>query len=169
MNRQEKQATVENLKDAFSSATIVVVGENKGITADQAIKLRKGVRKAAGKTVVAKNTLAKLGAKGSDYENITDLLKGPTVLMYSSEDPIAVAKAVVDFAKENDTLKLCGAAMGAKALDLNMLKALAELPPLDQLRARLIGVIQAPASKVARVVSTPAGQVARVIKAYSEK
>lgn len=169
MNRQEKQASVESLKNAFASATIVVVGENNGITADQAVELRKGVRKASGTTVVAKNTLARLGAKGSEYEHISSLLKGPTVLMYSSEDPVAVAKTVIDFAKSNETLKLSGAAMGSKALDFNMLKALAELPSLDQLRAKIIGVIQAPAEKVARVVSTPGSHVARVIQAYSEK
>jgi len=169
MNRKEKQATVENLKEAFSSATIVVVAENKGITAGQAIKLRKGVNNAEGSTVVAKNTLAKLGAQGSQYEVLSSFLKGPVVLMYSSGDPIAIAKTVMDFAKENESLKISGGAMGSKALDMHMLKTLAELPSLDQLRGMLIGIIQAPASKVARVVSTPGAQIARVVKAYSEK
>ncbi len=169
MNKTEKQTVVENLKNAFSAATIVVIGENAGITAAQSTQLRKNIRKADGHTIVTKNTLAKLGAEGTSYEKITSFLKGPTVVMYSNDDPVALAKTAVDFAKDNVTLKLSGGAMGSKALDIDTLKALAALPPLDQLRSMLVGIIQAPASKLARVISTPGAQIARVIKAYSEK
>lgn len=169
MNRKQKQTAVDNLKEAFSAATIVVVGQNGGITAGQASELRKNIRTVSGTTVVSKNTLTKLAAQGSDYENLSSLLKGPTVLMYSDNDPVAIAKTVVSFAKDNATLEIKGGAMGSKFLDLNTLKALAELPSLDQLRAKIIGVIQAPASKLARVIQTPAQQLAQVCKAYSEK
>ena len=168
MNRKEKQKVIESLNQAFTSAEIVVVGQNIGITAAQASQLRKQVREVSGKTVVSKNTLTKLGAQGTNYQNITSFLKGPTVLMYSS-DPVSLAKTIVNFSKENPTLELKGGGMGTKALDLNMLKTLAELPSLDQLRSKLIGVIQAPASKLARVVQTPTQQIVTVLKAYSEK
>ena len=169
MNKTQKRATVKNLKEAFSSAAIVVVGKNEGITAAQSTQLRRNIRKADGKTVVIKNTLARLVATGSAYESITEHLKGSTILMYSDDDPVALARTAVSFAKENATLKLAGGAMGTKALDINTLKELAELPSLDQLRAKLISVIQAPASKVARVINTPGSQIARVIQACSKK
>lgn len=168
MNRQQKQATVESLKNAFSTATIVIAAENKGVNADQSIKLRKLINTAGGLTTVAKNTLAVLGMQGSQYEVLSSFLKGPIILMYSSGDPIAIAKTVVNFAKENNTLDVASAAMGSNVLDFNGLKGLAELPSLEQLRGMLIAVIQAPASKVARAINTPAECIARVIKAYSE-
>lgn len=169
MNRKQKQVVVENLKEAFSSAEIAIVAQNVGLNASQTSSLRKKVREAQGTTLVAKNTLAKLGAKGSHYESLTALLKGPTMLLYSKTDPVALAKTVVDFAKDNQTLELKGGAMGEKTLDLNTLKALAALPSLDQLRGKLIGVIQAPATKIAGVAAAPARNVIGVLKAYSEK
>lgn len=169
MNRKEKQNVVDSLNQAFSTASIVIVGQNTGVTAEQASNLRSNVRNASGKTVVSKNTLAKLGAKGTDYEHIESLLKGPTMLVYSENDPVAIAKTVVNFAKSNPTLALKGAAMGAKALNVNMLKELAELPSLDQLRSKMIGLIQAPSTKVARIAQTPAQMLVTVLKAFSEK
>jgi large subunit ribosomal protein L10 len=169
MNRKQKQATIEKLKQAFSTATIAIVAQNKGITASQAIKIRKDISIAGGETLVAKNTLTKLGVQSSQYEPITNLLKGPIVLMYSSGDPIAIAKIAMDFAKDNNTLEVTGGSMGSNFLDMTSLKALADLPPLDQLRGMLIGIIQGPASKVARVINAPGTQIARVVKAYSEK
>lgn len=168
MNRKEKHLAVENLRQVFSTASIVVVGQNTGLNAEKTTALRKSVRQSSGVTLVTKNTLAKLSAKGSEYESLTPLLKGATLLMYSTTDPVALAKSVVSFAKENQALELKGGAMGSKSLDQNTLKALAELPSLDQLRAKIIGVIQAPATKIARVAVAPAQQIARVLKAYSE-
>lgn len=168
MNRKQKQVAVDNLNEAFSAATIVVVGQNSGITAGQAIDLRKAIRNVNGKTLVSKNTLTKLATKGTNYENIAVLLKGSTILMYSDTDPVSIAKTVVDFAKNNQTLELKGGSMGSKSLDLNTLKALAELPSLDQLRSKIIGLIQAPATKLARVINTPAQQIVTVLKAYCE-
>ncbi len=169
MNRKQKQAVIENLKEVFSSVEIAIVAQNAGLNAGQASSLRKKVKGAQGTTLVTKNTLAKLSAKGSHYESLSDLLNGPIVLLYTDSDPVALTKTVVDFAKENQTLKLKGGAMGSKILDLKTLNALAALPSLDQLRGKLIGVIQAPATKIAGVAAAPARNVIGVLKAYSEK
>lgn len=168
MNREQKQRAIANLKEAVSSAVILVVAQNKGVNASQASSLRKEIRRAGGTTTVIKNTLAKLAVKDSECENVTPLLKGPTVILHSDSDPVALAKSVVGFAKENQTLELLGASMAGQFLDVNKLKALAELPSLDQLRGTIIGIIQAPAAKIARVINTPGEQIARVLKAYSE-
>lgn len=169
MNRKQKQVVIENLKKAFSSAEIAIVVQNSGLNAKQTSDLRTQIRGVKGTTLVAKNTLAKLGAEGSHYESIIDFLKGPTMLLYTDSDPVALAKTVVDFAKNNQTLELKGGAMGEKFLDLNTLKALAALPSLDQLRGKLIGVIQAPATKIAGVAAAPARNIIGVLNAYSEK
>jgi large subunit ribosomal protein L10 len=117
---------------------------------------------------VAKNRLAKLALKGTDAEGIGDLLKGPTVIAYSN-DPVAAAKVAVDFAKTNDKLVILGGTMGKTTLDAEGVKALASMPSLDELRARLVGMISTPATRVAQVLSAPAGQVARVVGAYAKK
>jgi len=169
MNRKQKQAVIENLQEAFSSAEIAIVAQNSGLNAKQTNILRNKVRAVQGTTLVAKNTLAKLGVKGSKYDNLSILLKGPTMLLYTDSDPVSLAKTVVDFAKDNKGLQLKGGAMGEKVLDLLTLNALAALPNLEQLRGKLIGVIQAPATKVAGVISAPARNIVGVLKAYSEK
>jgi large subunit ribosomal protein L10 len=169
MNRKQKQTVVENLQTAFSSAEIAIVAQNSGLDANQTGILRQKVRSVEGKALVAKNTLAKLGVKGSAYESLTGLLKGPTMLLYTDSDPVALAKIVVDFAKDNKSLQLKGGAIGTKVLDLQTLNALAALPTLNQLHGKLIGIIQAPATKVAGVISAPARNVIGVLQAYSEK
>lgn len=169
MNRKEKQVVIEKLKEAFSAAAIAIVAQNSGLNASQTSSLRKKVRGINGTTLVTKNTLAKLGAKGSHYESLSNLLKGPTMLIYTDSDPVSLAKTVVDFSKENQSLELKGGAMSDKVLDINTLKALAELPSLDQLRGKIIGIIQAPATKIAAVVLAPTRNVVGVLKAYSEK
>jgi large subunit ribosomal protein L10 len=169
MNRKQKQTVVENLQTAFSSAEIAIVAQNSGLNAHQTGSLRQKVRSIEGKALVAKNSLTKLGVKGSAYESLTELLKGPTMLLYTDSDPVALAKIVVDFAKDNKSLQLKGGAMGTKVLDLQTLNALAALPTLNQLRGTLIGLIQAPATKIAGVLSAPARNVIGVLQAYSEK
>jgi len=169
MNRKQKQTVVENLQKAFSSAAIAIIAQNSGLNAKQTNTLRNKVRAIQGTTLVAKNTLAKLGAKGSQYDSLSHLLKGPTMLLYTDSDPVSLAKAVVDFAKDNQGLQLQGGAMGEKVLDLQTLNALAALPSLEQLRGKLVGVIQAPATKVTGVISAPARNIIGVLKAYSEK
>jgi large subunit ribosomal protein L10 len=126
------------------------------------------MREAGAGVKVAKNRLAKLALKGTDAEGIGDLLKGPTVIAYS-KDPVAAAKVAVDFAKTNDKLVILGGAMGKTTLDQEGVKALASMPSLDELRAKLVGMISTPATRVAQVLSAPAGQVARVVGAYAKK
>ena len=117
---------------------------------------------------VAKNTLTLIAVEGTTYAPISDMLTGPTALA-TSADPVAAAKAAVDFAKTNPKLEIVGGAMGNTVLDVNGVKALAELPSLDELRAKLVGLLQAPATKVASVLQAPAGQLARVFGAYAAK
>jgi large subunit ribosomal protein L10 len=131
-------------------------------------KLR-GQMKQAGATVkVAKNRIAKIALEGTDVASISDLLQGPTLIAYSS-DPVAAAKVAVDFAKGNEKLVILGGAMGKTTLNPDAVKALATLPSLDELRARLVGLINAPATKIAQVVNAPAAKLARVFGAYAKR
>jgi large subunit ribosomal protein L10 len=138
------------------------------MTVAQTNALRRQVREVGGKVKVVKNRLAKLALKDTPSEGLAGLFVGPTIIAFS-DDPVAAPKVTVKFAEQNDKLVLLGGAMGDRILDVAGVKALAALPSLDELRGQLIGLIQAPASKVARVISTPAGQLARVLNAYAEK
>jgi large subunit ribosomal protein L10 len=155
---------VTSLHDVFKDTGVVVVAHNTGMVAAQSAELRKRVKEAGGSVKVAKNNLVKLALKDTKAEGVTNLLKGPTILAYS-KDPIAAARVAVKYAKENDKLVILGGAMGASILDANAVKALAELPSLDELRAKLIGLLNAPATKIARTVKEPGAQLARVIQA----
>lgn len=164
MDRAAKRELVTSLHDVLKDTGVVVVAHNTGLVAAQAADLRKRVKEAGGSVKVAKNNLVKLALKDTKAEGISDLLKGPTVLAFS-KDPIAAARIAVKYAKENDKLVILGGAMGSNVLDANGVKALAELPSLDELRAKLIGLLNAPATKIARTVKEPGGQLARVIQA----
>jgi large subunit ribosomal protein L10 len=144
----------------------VVVTRNLGLTVAQSTDLRLRMRDAGAQFKVAKNRLALIALDGSRYQPIGDLLKGPTALA-TSIDPVAAAKVAVDFAKTNDKFEILGGAMGDTVLDVNGIQALAALPSLDELRATLVGLIQAPASKIARTVAEPGAQLARVFGAYA--
>ena len=146
----------------------MVVTRNLGLTVAQSTDLRLKMRDAGAQFKVAKNRLALIALEGSKYSPIGDLLTGPTALA-TSIDPVAAAKVAVDFAKTNDRLEIVGGAMGDTILDVNGIKALAALPSLDQLRATIIGLVQAPATKIARTVSEPGAQLARVFGAYAAK
>ena len=164
MDRAAKRELVTSLHDVFKDTGVVVVAHNTGMVAAQSAELRKRVKEAGGSVKVAKNNLVKLALKDTKAEGVTDLLKGPTILAYS-KDPIAAARVAVKYAKENDKLVILGGAMGASILDANAVKALAELPSLDELRAKLIGLLNAPATKIARTVAEPGAKLARVIQA----
>lgn len=164
MDRAAKRELVTSLHDVFKDTGVVVVAHNTGLVAAQSADLRKRVKEAGGVVKVAKNNLVKLALKDTNAEGISDLMKGPTVLAYS-KDPIAAAKVAVKYAKENDKLVILGGAMGTNVLDANGVKALAELPSLDELRAKLIGLLNAPATKIARTVQEPGAKLARVIQA----
>lgn len=164
MDRAAKRELVTSLHDVFKDTGVVVVAHNTGLVAAQSAELRKRVKEAGGSVKVAKNNLVKLALKDTKAEGVTDLLKGPTILAYS-KDPIAAARVAVKYAKENDKLVILGGAMGASILDANAVKALAELPSLDELRAKLIGLLNAPATKIARTIAEPGAQLARVVQA----
>ena len=168
MDRAAKAELITTLNAALKDAGTIVVAHNNGLVAAQSADFRKKGKAAGGTVKVAKNKLAALALKGTKAEGITKYLKGPTILAYS-QDPVAAAKAVSDFAKTNDKLVILGGAMGATTLDADGVKALATMPSLDELRAKIVGMISTPATRIAAVVKAPAGNVARVIGAYARK
>jgi large subunit ribosomal protein L10 len=168
VDRAEKQELVTTLTEVFKTTSVVVVAHYSGLTVAQMSKLRRQM-KAEGATVkVAKNRLAKIALEGSDVAHVASLLKGPTVIAYSS-DPVAAPKVAVEFAKANDKFVILGGAMGKTALNVDGVKALATLPSLDELRAKLVGLIQAPATKIAQLTTAPAAKLARVFGAYAKQ
>lgn len=168
MDKAAKSDAVATLNDVFSKTSVVVVAHYAGLTVAQFQKLRREM-KANGATVkVAKNRLAKIALEGTDVASISPLLTGPTLIAYSS-DPVAAPKVAVAFAKENDKLVILGGAMGTTALNPDGVKALATMPSLDELRAKLIGLVQAPATKIAQLQTAPAAKLARVFAAYADK
>ncbi|WP_321339712.1 50S ribosomal protein L10 [Breoghania sp.] len=168
MDRAEKREAVSALNTVFSDAGVVVVAHYAGLSVADMTSLRAKVREAGGSVKVAKNRLAKLALQGTEVEHINGLFQGPTVIAYSA-DPVAAPKAVMDFAKTNEKLVVLGGALGSTNLDAEGVKALASMPSLDELRAKLVGMISTPATRIAQVLSAPAGQVARVIGAYAKK
>jgi large subunit ribosomal protein L10 len=168
LERAEKREVVAALHDAFAKTGVVVVAHYAGLTVAQMTKLRSEMRDAGGRVKVAKNRLVKLALEGTDAKGIADLLKGPTCLAFS-EDPVAAPKIAVKFAKANEKFVILGGAMGTTVLDAKGVTSLADLPSLDELRGRLIGLIQAPASKIARTLNEPGAQLARVFAAYGNR
>ena len=168
MDRAAKRELIDQLHTVFQDTGVVVVAHNTGMVAAQSAEFRRVVKDAGGSVKVAKNKLVQLAIKDTATADISGLLKGPTVLAYS-KDPIAAAKAAVAYAKGNDKLVILGGAMGKTVLDAKGVKALAELPSLDELRASLIGLLNAPATKIARTIKEPGGQLARVIQAKASQ
>ena len=168
MDRAEKRELVTNLNDAFKGAGSVVVAHYAGITVAQMNDLRTKMRAAGGTVKVAKNRLAKIALQGTESEKIQALFKGQTLIAYS-EDPVAAPKVASEFAKGNEKLVILGGAMGQTALNPDGVKALATLPSLDELRAKIVGIISTPATRIATIVNAPASSVARVIGAYARK
>lgn len=166
MDRAAKKEMVATLSEVFKASNVVVVAHYSGLTVAQMQNLRRQAKQAGAEVKVAKNRLAKIALEGADGAVIAPLLKGPTVLAYSG-DPVAAPKVVSDFAKANDKLVILGGAIGSTALDPAGVKALAVLPSLDELRATIIGLVQAPATKLAQVLNAPAAKVARVVQAYA--
>jgi large subunit ribosomal protein L10 len=165
LERAEKREVVTALHDVFAKTGVVVVAHYAGLTVAQMTKLRSEMRSAGGKVKVAKNRLVKLALEGTDAKGIADLLKGPTCLAFSA-DPIAAPKVAVKFAKANEKFVILGGTMGSTVLDAKGVSSLADLPSLDELRGKLIGLLQAPASKIARTLNEPGASLARVIGAY---
>ena len=168
LDRAEKSELVSTLGEVFKSTTVVVVAHYAGLTVAQMQTLRRQMKQAGASVKVAKNRLAKIALEGTDVASIAPLLKGPALIAFSG-DPVAAPKVAVDFAKTNERFVILGGAMGTTALDPNGVKALAALPSLDELRAKIVGLIQAPATKIVQLVNAPAAKVARVVRAYASK
>ena len=168
MDRSQKADAVALLHATFNEVGVVVITRNLGMTVAQSTLLRTKMRDAGASFKVSKNSLARLAIEGTSYAAIGDMFTGP-VGVASSVDPVAAAKVAVDFAKTNDKLEIVGGAMGTQVLNPDGIKALAALPSLDALRSRLIGLVQAPATKIAQVIVAPASKLARVFNAYAEK
>ena len=168
MDRSQKAESVAQLNATFNEVGVVVITRNLGMSVAQSTALRGKVREAGATYKVAKNRLAKLAIKDTDYVGLDEFFTGPTAIA-SSVDPVAAAKAVVDFAKTTDKIEIVGGAMGTHVLNAEGIKALASMPSLDEMRGTLIGLIQAPATKIAQLTTAPAAKLARVFAAYAEK
>jgi large subunit ribosomal protein L10 len=168
VERAQKREFVTELNEVFKASGSVVVAHYAGVTVAQMNDLRSKMRAAGGTVKVAKNRLAKIALQGTESEEITNLFQGQTLIAYGV-DPIVAPKVVMEFAKTNDKVVILGGAMGSTVLSAEAVKSLATLPSLDELRARLVGMIQTPATRIAAVVAAPAAQLARVFSAYSKK
>ena len=168
VDRTQKREFVAGLHEALAATSMIVVTHNTGLTVAEATDLRRRMRAAGVTFRVAKNRLAHLALEGTHFDGLKPMLKGPTALAWSA-DPVAAAKATVEFARTNDKLVLIGGALGPQTLDASGVRALAELPSLDALRARIVGMIATPATRVAGVLQGSAGQLARVFGAFARK
>ena len=168
MDRAQKQELVSTLHDTFKTTGVVVVAHYSGLTVADMTALRGRMKDAGARVKVAKNRLAKIALEGTDLAHMAPLFEGQTLIAYS-DDPVAAPKVATDFAKIKDKLVVLGGGMGQTALDADGVKALASLPSLDELRGKIVGMIQTPATRIAQVLSAPGGQVARVIQAYADK
>ena len=168
MDKAQKREFVSTMNEAFSNAGAVVVAHYTGLTVSDMGELRSQMREAGGTVKVSKNSLAKLALQGTQAEHISELFSGQTLVCYS-EDPVTAPKISVEYSKKNENFVILGGAMGSDNLDVNGVNALASLPSLDELRAKLVGMVSTPATRIATVVAAPATQVARVIAAYAKK
>jgi len=168
VDRTQKEELVASFNNAFSEANLVVVTSQQGLSVAQSTELRREMRDAGASFKVTKNRLTRLALKGTKFEHLSDLFKGPTGIAFS-DDPVAAARVAVKFADDNDKFFVLGGGLDEQALDVSAVTALAKLPSLDELRGKLVGMIQTPATRVAGVTQAPASQLARVISAHVEQ
>lgn len=168
VDKAAKKEAVASLNGLFKTTGVAVVAHYSGLTVAQMQKLRSQMKQAGASVKVSKNRLAKIALEGTDVAAIGSLLKGPTVIA-TSDDPVAAPKIAVEFAKANDKFVILGGSMGTTALNVDGVKALASLPSLDELRGKLVGLVQAPATKIAQLSTAPASKLARVVQAYATK
>lgn len=167
MKKSVKYQVVKDLQGVFEGAAMLVIARNHGMNVDHARDIRRKV-KPKGAFFVSKNSLAKIALRGGKYENLVEFLTGPTCIA-CSDDPVAIAKILVEFAKTNEKFEIAGGSMDGAILNPSKIESLAKLPSLDELRGKIVGLLQAPASKIAAVIQAPAGQLARVVDAYAKK
>ncbi|BBK30200.1 LSU ribosomal protein L10P [Stella humosa] len=168
MDRSEKTKLVDSLRDTLSEATSVVVTQQSGLTVAEVTELRRRMRAAGAGFKVTKNRLARLAIAGTKFEGLGDMLTGPTAIALS-KDPVAAAKVIVEYAKQNDKLKIVGGAFGNQILDIDGVKTLASLPSIEELRGKIVGILQTPAARIVGVLQAPGGQLARVLAAYARQ
>jgi large subunit ribosomal protein L10 len=168
VERAAKKEAVEQLNAVFKTTGVAVVAHYSGLTVVQMQKLRMQMKLAGASVKVSKNRLAKIALEGTDVAAIGSLLKGPTVIALS-KDPVAAPKVAIEFAKANEKFVILGGSMGKTVLSVDSVKALASLPSLDELRGKIVGLIVAPATKLAQLSNAPAAKLARVIQAYASK
>jgi large subunit ribosomal protein L10 len=168
VNRTQKEEKVAALASAFQDASMVVVAQQGGMTVAESTDLRRQMLAAGASFRVTKNRLARIALQGTAFEHLADMFVGPTAIAFS-RDPVAAARVAVDYAKKNEKLRIVGGGLGRQTLDTDGVKALATLPSLDALRAKLVGLIQTPATRVAGVLRAPGAQLARVLAAYATK
>ena len=168
MDRSQKQKLVDSLHDTLRQTELVVITQQVGMTVAEVTTLRRQMREAGAGFKVTTNRLARRALEGTKFAQLAPLFKGPTAVAYST-DPVAAAKVAVKYANANEKLTIVGGAMGETLLDPSGVKALATLPSLDELRGKLVGLLQTPATRVAQVLQAPAGQLARVLGAYARK
>ena len=168
MDRSRKEDLVAELQQTLATTNLLVVTHQNGLSVEETTALRLQMREAGAGFKVTKNRLAKIALKDTQFEPLSDLFNGPTAIAVS-EDPVAAARVVVNYAKDNDKLTVVGGALGDKPLDVDAVNALAKLPSLDELRGKLVGLLQAPAGKIVGVLQAPGGQLARGFGAYAAK
>lgn len=168
MNRIQKQQAVSYLKKVFETYNTIIIAHNKGLTVGESNRLRKQIKSVDGRCSVVKNKLARIALSNTQYENLKELFCGPVTITYAN-DAVEVAKVLVRFCKENDKLELISGAIGESKLNVAQIKNLATLPPLDDLRGKLVGLLNAPSRKLMNVLQAPGAQIARVLNAYSNK
>jgi large subunit ribosomal protein L10 len=168
VDRAQKAANVEELHKTFTGVETIVVTRNDGLTAAQSSELRVKMRAAGVSYKVSKNRLAVRALKGTRFEGIGPMLKGPVGLA-TSQDPVAASRIAYNFSKDNEKLVIIGGALGDKLLDKSSIEMLSKLPSLDELRSKLLGMLQTPAQRLAVLAAAPASSLARVISAHANK
>jgi large subunit ribosomal protein L10 len=167
VKRSDKKEFVQKLKDEIESSSSVIVAHYSGLTVDESDQLRSEMRNNGAKFKVTKNRLTKLALEQTRFKVIADLFTGPTAIAYS-EDPVAPAKVAVSFEKKLEKFKIIGGGYNGDKIDLEKINFLASLPSMDELRGKIVGLISAPAQKIASIVKEPAGQMARLVSAQSK-
>ena len=168
MDRSQKEKLVASLHAAISDTVCFIITHQSGMTVAEVTGLRRQMRDAGASFKVTKNRLARLALAGTKFEQLSPLFTGPTAIAYS-RDPVAAAKVAVEFANKNEKLTIVGGALGSQQLDAAGIKVLATMPSLDELRGKLLGMLQTPATRIAGVLQAPAGQLARVVGAYAKQ
>ena len=168
MDRAEKRELVSALHHTFQNVNLMVVTRQRGLTVAEVNDLRRRMVEAGARYKVAKNRLARLALEGTQFEGVTDLLEGPTAISWS-EDPVAAAKVLTEYAKKNDKIEILGGSLMGKVFDANGVDDIAKMPSLDESRAKLVGLLQTPAQRLVTLTQEPGSQLARVLNAYAEK